>query len=384
MGEPPLRSINHQFGQKNVEAKLCVIQDSKSPVIIRKNEDPHRITLGRFKYLTALQDDRFKFYFKSEDTEFGEVKEEITEEDSLLPVDDECQIVAWVSTNQPSPTDQVNTMHKMPQMSMPSTNQLQNFGPPLDHQYQFNPQPFQLARRPPPLNLNLNMSSLTPPSPSPPPPLYFYDNLPIPDQFNTNAPTFNHNNGRQHSPAPPTHRPPLPPRPRLEPPQLQQNGNRLLNQQETNSLPRPIGRPKTLYNSFNSFVDLSTASQQAQQETRLTYDEPTTPTSMCNFDLTRQPNLNQRDSIMVIYSMIKVDRESLDVRDREWLKVTFKDTFLGSSLINWLSKNVKGFRNKSEMKRFASKFLEAGLIKNAMEAKEDKAKFSGHRLYRLM
>lgn len=86
-----------------------------------------------------------------------------------------------------------------------------------------------------------------------------------------------------------------------------------------------------------------------------------------------------KDDIYTIYAAIKSDAESLDIRDREWLKVVVRDAFLGSSLVKWLSRNVYGFGNRSEIKSYANRMLSLGLIKGHIA----NSNFSGKCYYSL-
>lgn len=82
-----------------VETKLCIIVDSKTPIIMKVPLAPENITLKQFKSIASLQDQSYKFYFRSKDDEFGIVKEELTEDDAVLPVEGD-RIVAWIISDQ--------------------------------------------------------------------------------------------------------------------------------------------------------------------------------------------------------------------------------------------------------------------------------------------
>uniref|UniRef100_A0A6G1SJF5 Segment polarity protein dishevelled DVL-3 n=1 Tax=Aceria tosichella TaxID=561515 RepID=A0A6G1SJF5_9ACAR len=80
------------------ETKVCVIVDSKTPVIIKVPVPPSRITLHDLKVaLPAIDQPSFKYFFKSNDSEFGIVKEEIQDNDSQLPTYRN-RVVAWIVT----------------------------------------------------------------------------------------------------------------------------------------------------------------------------------------------------------------------------------------------------------------------------------------------
>lgn len=80
------------------ETKVCVIVDSRTPVIIKVPVAPSRITLADLKLtLPAIDQPNYKYFFKSNDSEFGIVKEEIQDDDCQLPTYRN-RVVAWIVT----------------------------------------------------------------------------------------------------------------------------------------------------------------------------------------------------------------------------------------------------------------------------------------------
>jgi hypothetical protein len=80
------------------ETKVCVIVDSKTPVIIKVPVSPTKITLHDLKIaLPAIDQPNFKYFFKSNDSEFGIVKEEIQDDECQLPTYRN-RVVAWIVT----------------------------------------------------------------------------------------------------------------------------------------------------------------------------------------------------------------------------------------------------------------------------------------------
>lgn len=80
------------------ETKICVIVDSRTPVIIKTPVPTNSIKLSDFKTaLPALDNPNFKYFFKSSDSEFGIVKEEIQDNNARLPVY-KGRVVAWIVT----------------------------------------------------------------------------------------------------------------------------------------------------------------------------------------------------------------------------------------------------------------------------------------------
>lgn len=83
---------------QNEETKVCVIVDSRTPVIFKIPQSPERITLADLKRaLPAIDQPNYKYFFKSNDSEFGIVKEEIQDDDNRLPTYRN-RVVAWIVT----------------------------------------------------------------------------------------------------------------------------------------------------------------------------------------------------------------------------------------------------------------------------------------------
>lgn len=126
------------------------------------------------------------------------------------------------------------------------------------------------------------------------------------------------------------------------------------NSRDTYSLPRSI-TPRSLYYT-NQFEALSPISRSVYDSVSSIPMRPLGASSLHS----------GRDHIQIIYSALKEDQESLDIRDREWLKMVIKDAFIGSSLVKWLSANVSGFSHKKDAKRYANRLLNLGFIRDPM------------------
>lgn len=439
-----LSPTNHQH-----ETKLCIIIDSKTPIIMKVPLPSESITLGQFKKFTSLtQDGVYKFYFKSQDSEFGVVKEEVVEDDSSLPVDGD-RIVAWVISNNANNQSSLFGFEGSPeynQINNGTINQdrdttnfrcgrMHNDLPTDRNIYLKNTQLNDSVYVKVQLKLdNYNFLGLTLVGPSDEngssdggihvgeiakdsvveqdgridigDRIIEINGLDVRDMRNDDAvaifrscverrgainlvlqrnlrlDSFN-NRGRFtlpreyvntvncHSPqrVPEPKRPmndlPIPPKFDYEPKTSniyhyhQDNYQRLncSNTRGAHSLPRSI-TPSSLYATGN-FENNNNGSK-LRVDSRSVY-EPTTPTSIRQFDVALHC---AKDDIQTIYAALKNDAKSLDIKDREWLKVVVKDAFLGSVLVKWLTRNVYGFGHKREVKRFANQMLILGLIRN--------------------
>lgn len=80
--------------------------------------------------------------------------------------------------------------------------------------------------------------------------------------------------------------------------------------------------------------------------------------------------LNRRTTDMKeIIQHMKIPEIGLDIKNREWLKITIRNAFLGSELVKWLERNVYGFDNNREAKKFASRMLKEGYIRDPISNK---------------
>lgn len=84
-------------------------------------------------------------------------------------------------------------------------------------------------------------------------------------------------------------------------------------------------------------------------------------------------NKNSTDLGEIIQHM-KLPKFGLDIKDREWLKIKIPKAFLGSQLVNWLERNVQGFSNSRDAKKFASRLLKEGYIRDPISGKSFSSK----------
>lgn len=75
-----------------------------------------------------------------------------------------------------------------------------------------------------------------------------------------------------------------------------------------------------------------------------------------------------------IIQHMKIPEIGLDIKDREWLKIQIPKAFLGSDLVTWLERNVYGFINNRDAKKFASRMLKEGYIRDPISKKSFSSK----------
>ncbi|CAF0934614.1 unnamed protein product [Rotaria sp. Silwood1] len=75
-------------------------------------------------------------------------------------------------------------------------------------------------------------------------------------------------------------------------------------------------------------------------------------------------NLTRNSDMETICHAMQQSQSGLDIRDRLWLKIILKNSFLGSDLVHWLYKHVDGFIDKQDAKEYACALLERGYIRH--------------------
>lgn len=99
-------------------------------------------------------------------------------------------------------------------------------------------------------------------------------------------------------------------------------------------------------------------------------------TTTTNGDSTRFGNehLNltiKTDMETLVRAMAAAD-SGLDVRDRNWLKITIPNAFIGSDVVDWLFNHVEGFPDRRDARKYACDMLRFGFIRHAV----NKVRFS--------
>ncbi|KAL7400938.1 hypothetical protein ABVT39_020198 [Epinephelus coioides] len=71
------------------------------------------------------------------------------------------------------------------------------------------------------------------------------------------------------------------------------------------------------------------------------------------------------DMTAVVKAMANPE-SGLEVRDRMWLKITIPNAFIGSDVVDWLHRNVEGFTDRRESRKYAGNLLKAGYIRHTV------------------
>jgi segment polarity protein dishevelled len=68
---------------------------------------------------------------------------------------------------------------------------------------------------------------------------------------------------------------------------------------------------------------------------------------------------------IIVREMQKPD-SGLEIRDRNWLKITIPNSFIGADIVDWLLNHVEGFTERRDARKYASMMLKSGFIRHTV------------------
>ena len=83
-------------------------------------------------------------------------------------------------------------------------------------------------------------------------------------------------------------------------------------------------------------------------------------------------NLTIKTDMETLVRAMAACDSGLDVRDRNWLKITIPNAFIGSDVVDWLFNHVEGFPDRRDARKYACDMLRYGFIRHAV----NKVRFS--------
>uniref|UniRef100_A0AAQ5ZZN6 Dishevelled segment polarity protein 3b n=1 Tax=Amphiprion ocellaris TaxID=80972 RepID=A0AAQ5ZZN6_AMPOC len=85
-----------------------------------------------------------------------------------------------------------------------------------------------------------------------------------------------------------------------------------------------------------------------------------------HYGMHEENHLTIHSDMTVIVKAMANPESGLEVRDRMWLKITIPNAFIGSDVVNWLHRNVEGFTDRREARKYAGNLLKAGFIRHTV------------------
>ncbi|XP_022075988.1 segment polarity protein dishevelled homolog DVL-3 [Acanthochromis polyacanthus] len=85
-----------------------------------------------------------------------------------------------------------------------------------------------------------------------------------------------------------------------------------------------------------------------------------------HYGVHEENQLTIHSDMTVIVKAMANPESGLEVRDRMWLKITIPNAFIGSDVVDWLHRNVEGFTDRREARKYAGNLLKAGFIRHTV------------------
>ncbi|XP_039987656.1 segment polarity protein dishevelled homolog DVL-3 [Xiphias gladius] len=85
-----------------------------------------------------------------------------------------------------------------------------------------------------------------------------------------------------------------------------------------------------------------------------------------HYGVHEENHLTVHSDITAVVKAMANPESGLEVRDRMWLKITIPNAFIGSDVVDWLHRNVEGFTDRREARKYAGNLLKAGYIRHTV------------------
>ncbi|XP_030008882.1 segment polarity protein dishevelled homolog DVL-3-like [Sphaeramia orbicularis] len=85
-----------------------------------------------------------------------------------------------------------------------------------------------------------------------------------------------------------------------------------------------------------------------------------------HYNVHEENHLTIHSDMTAIVKAMANPQSGLEVRDRMWLKITIPNAFIGSDVVDWLHRNVEGFTDRREARKYAGNLLKAGYIRHTV------------------
>ncbi|XP_026232564.1 segment polarity protein dishevelled homolog DVL-3 [Anabas testudineus] len=85
-----------------------------------------------------------------------------------------------------------------------------------------------------------------------------------------------------------------------------------------------------------------------------------------HYGVHEEDHLTIHSDMTAVVKVMANPESGLEVRDRMWLKITIPNAFIGSDVVDWLHRNVEGFNDRREARKYAGNLLKAGFIRHTV------------------
>ena len=69
-----------------------------------------------------------------------------------------------------------------------------------------------------------------------------------------------------------------------------------------------------------------------------------------------------------VIKLINNPLSNLKIKDRNWLRVVIKNSFLGADLVDWLHENVVGLEDRRDAKTYAATLFQGQMVRGTVQA----------------
>ncbi|XP_056905061.1 segment polarity protein dishevelled homolog DVL-3 isoform X6 [Takifugu flavidus] len=360
------------------------MEDQDTPYLIRINVPAQRVTLADFK--RVLNKPNLKFFFKAVDDDFGVVKEEVSDDAARLPCVNG-RVVCWLVSTDACQSDSGDPP-LVPAvgggLTLPPTERTGGIGdsrPPSFHAADIQRSEVRPVPSPQGGAKETAGSLLNGQTPH------------LPDREEAEQPGGGEGSSTQQSSQLETTsfcssgddsggRFSQSTGPSSPSPQLIRRQRRRHRRPKTSQMERShhlnggqvLGsKPTELLHSAKSLMSLSTLRVPGGEPVRpidpaawVSHTAAMTGTLPPPYSLHEEHHLTIQSDMPAVVRAMANPESGLEVRDRMWLKITIRSAFIGSEVVDWLHRNVEGFVDRREARKYAGNLLKAGYIRHTI------------------
>lgn len=128
---------------------------------------------------------------------------------------------------------------------------------------------------------------------------------------------------------------------------------------------RPIDPAQWVMQQQNHYDHPAYGSMSQLTETSSDTFRSSLPESDRNF-FNQGCQLTIHSEMSTVCRMMRMEGSGLDIRDRQWLKITIPNAFIGSELVDWLLAKVEGLADRRLARKYASDMLKANYVRHTV------------------
>uniref|UniRef100_A0AAQ5YPD3 Dishevelled segment polarity protein 3b n=1 Tax=Amphiprion ocellaris TaxID=80972 RepID=A0AAQ5YPD3_AMPOC len=335
------------------------LDDQETPYLVRINVPAQRVTLADFKQV--VNKPNVKFFFKSVDDDFGVVKEEISDDDARLPIVNG-RVVCWLVSSDCQPDfrgSDIQSIATPTCLAPPPIERTGGIGdsrPPSFHSVTDSTMSLNI------ITVTLNMER------------YNFLGISIVGQSNDRGDGGIYIGSIMKGGA-------VAADGRIEPGDMllqvnDINFENMSNDDAVRVLREIVHQPGPVTLTVAKCWDpnprgcftlpRSEPVRPIDPAAWVSHTAAMTGSLLPHYGMHEENHLTIHSDMTVIVKAMANPESGLEVRDRMWLKITIPNAFIGSDVVNWLHRNVEGFTDRREARKYAGNLLKAGFIRHTV------------------